>query len=185
MAQNLSQMWRIRRFFPYNLPRVLTKLITLEKRNGSQIRKATAADIKAIVAIENKCFPGPTAYPKRHLTYLILKANSTTLVEAENDVLHGFIIVTYRTGSRVANVETIDVDPKFQRQSVGKRLLVAAEAEMKRRERVFSQLETSEGNHHAISLYEKAGYVFKKKLPGFYHHEHNGTCDAVQLIKTL
>jgi ribosomal protein S18 acetylase RimI-like enzyme len=149
------------------------------------IRKAKPEELDAISKIEKRCFPGPTAYPKSQLAYLILKANSTALVETKNDALHGFIIVTYRNGSRVGSVETIDVDPQFQNRGVGKRLLAEAEEKMKQRGMRFSRLETSEGNQAALSLYQKAGYVIKKKLPGFYHYEHNGTCNAVQLVKAL
>jgi ribosomal protein S18 acetylase RimI-like enzyme len=157
----------------------------VKKQSSVLIRKTTAEDIEAITEIEQKCFPEPTAYPKSQLAYLTLKANSTSLVETENGKLHGFIIVTYRNGSCVGSVETIDVDPQFQNRGVGKRLLAAAEENMKQRGMRFSRLETSEGNQTALNLYQKAGYVIKKKLPGFYHYEHNGTCNAVQLVKAL
>ena len=160
-------------------------MTTVEKQNGSYIRKANAEDIEAITEIENKCFPGPTAYPKRHLAYLVLKAKTTALVEAENGELNGFIIVKYRVGSRIGNVETIDVNPKVHNRGVGKRLLAAAEEDMKQHGMQISQLETSEDNQPALILYRKAGYVFKKKLPNFYQYEHNGTRNAVQLVKDL
>ena len=160
-------------------------MTSVEKQKGFLIRKATAGDIDTVSEIEQKCFQGPTAYPKSQLSYLILKANSTSIVETENGKLHGFIIVTYRSGSQTGSIETIDVDPQFQNQGVGKRLLAAAEADMKQRGMQFSQLETSEGNQAALSLYRKAGYVFKRRLPGFYRYEHNGTCNAIQMVKAL
>ncbi len=157
----------------------------MENSRGTQIRKATKEDLDAIVSIENQCFPGQTAYSRNHLSYLILKANSTSLVEVESGVIHGFVIVIYRAGSRVGNVETIDVDPKFQKCKVGTRLLSAAEADMRQNGIRVAQLETSERNKRALALYSKMGYAFKRKLPGFYRYPHNGTCDAVQLVKAL
>ena len=149
------------------------------------IRKAEAGDVDAIAEMEKENFPGLTAYPKRQLAYLVLKANSTALVETETGALRGFIIVLYRKNSRVAGVETVNVGRCFARQGIGRRLLAAAEDDMKRRGMKFSQLEVSQGNESAISLYRRAGYVSKQKLPCFYRFEHYGTRDAVRMIKTL
>lgn len=149
------------------------------------IRHANLNDIDAICKIEQECFLGLTAYSKRQLSYLIFKANSSTLVETENDTLRGFAIVLYRKGSHVGCLETIDVDPNFRNQGVGERLLAAAEADMKDHGMRFSQLEVSEGNDAAVKLYKKAGYTLKRKLAGFYKYEHNGTCDADRMVKAL
>ena len=148
------------------------------------IRKATAQDIDAIAQMEQRCFAGPMAYSKSHLRYLVLKAHSTCLVETQAGNLRGFIIVTYRRGSRVGSIETIDVDPEQQKMGIGAKLLAAAEEDMKKRGMAVSQLEVSVGNRAALKLYEKAGYVFKEELVGFYRFEHNGSFDAVRMVKT-
>lgn len=157
----------------------------MERKKTSIIRRANANDIGVISEIEKACFSGLTAYSKRQLAYLILKANSTALVETENGTVRGFIIMTYRKGSRIGRVETIDVDPRFQNVGVGISLLTAAEEDMKQRGMKFAQLEVSEGNEPAINLYQKAGYTIKQRLVGFYRFEHNGTCDAVRVVKPL
>jgi ribosomal protein S18 acetylase RimI-like enzyme len=149
------------------------------------IRKAEAIDINAIDAIEKKCFPGATAYSKGQLAYLICKANSTSLVETSAGVIRGFVVALYRRGTRGGYMETLDVDPAFQKQGIGLRLLCAAEEEMRRRGLVFSQLEVSEGNNAAIGLYQKAGYKQKERLVGYYRFEHQGTRDAVRMGKAL
>ncbi len=157
----------------------------MERKKTSIIRRANAHDIGVISEIEKKCFPGLTAYSKRQLAYLILKANSTVLVETENCILRGFIIVTYRKGSRIGSIETFDVDPRFRNLSVGISLLAAAEEDMKQRGMKFAQLEVSERNEPAINLYQKAGYTIKQRLVGFYRFEHNGTRDAIRMVKPL
>ncbi len=149
------------------------------------IRKAKPDDIDGIFKIEQRCFEGPNAYSRRQLEYLALKANSTCLVETQGETLRGFIIVTYRNGGHTANIETIDVEPAYQKKGVGIRLLTAAENDMKNHGMATSQLEVSEGNAAALRLYQKAGYVFKEKLSNYYHYEDNGTRDAVRLIKSL
>jgi ribosomal protein S18 acetylase RimI-like enzyme len=152
---------------------------------AAAIRKAEPDDIEAIVAIEKRCFTEATAYPKSQLSYLIYKANSTCLVETYAEVIRGFVVVLYRKGTGGGYLETLDVDPAYQGQGIGLRLLFAAEEEMKRRGLSFSQLEVSEGNKTAIALYQKVGYKPKKRLAGYYRFEHHGSRDAVRMIKTL
>src|SRR5208283_781297 len=108
-----------------------------KERKLSVIRRANAKDIEVISEIEQACFSELTAYSKRQLAYLILKANSTALVETENCTLRGFII---------GRVETIDVDPRFRNLGVGMSLLTAAEEAIKQRGMKFAQVEVSEGN---------------------------------------
>lgn len=149
------------------------------------IRFATADDIDAILKIEQHCFPEETAYSKHQLANLTLKANSTCLVEVQSGILRGFVIVTYRKGSLTGNIETIDVDVNCQNAGVGAKLLEAAEADMRRKGMKYAQLEVSEGNSAALKLYQKAGYVFEARLPNYYRYDHNGTRDAVRMVKFL
>ena len=151
----------------------------------SGIYIANEDEIDAIVEIEKKCFPGNVAYSKHQLEYLILNANSDCLVEKEAGVVRAFLIVTYRQRSLTCNIETIDVAPDFKNRGIGLKLLKAAEVEMKRRGMRWSQLEVSEGNEAALRVYKNAGYTFKKKLEGYYKFEHNGTRNAIRMVKEL
>ncbi len=154
-------------------------------KRKQRIRRATADDINEIEAIEKQCFTGATAYPKPQLAYLILKANSICLLEDSPEGIHGFIVALFRRGTSVGYLETLDVDPRFQKMGVGHRLLTAAEAEIEKRGCLFSQLEVSEGNKAAISLYGKTGYKLKTRLPNYYCYIHCGTRDAVRMVKSL
>jgi ribosomal-protein-alanine N-acetyltransferase len=149
------------------------------------IQLAKADEIDRIFEIEQKCFPGEVAYSKRQLEYLILNANSDCLVEKQDGVIRAFLIVTYRRGSLTCNIETIDVDPAFKNKGIGLKLLKAAEIDMRQRGMRWSQLEVSEGNEAALKLYRKAGYKFKERIEGYYKFEHNGTNNAIRMIKTL
>jgi ribosomal protein S18 acetylase RimI-like enzyme len=149
------------------------------------IRQVTAGDIDAIAEIEKRCFTGPIAYSKRQLAYLALDANGTCLIEIHDNTIRGFIIVGYRKGSLTGRIETIDVDPRFQNQGVGIKLLTTAEADMRRRGMKTAQLEVSERNERALELYRKAGYTFKEKLEGYYLYDHDETRNAIRMIKSL
>jgi ribosomal protein S18 acetylase RimI-like enzyme len=49
----------------------------------------------------------------------------------------------------------------------------------------WSQLELSEGNKAALELYRKAGYKFKEKIEGYYKYEHDGSRNAIRMVKAL
>jgi ribosomal protein S18 acetylase RimI-like enzyme len=151
----------------------------------SGIYIASANEIDAIVAIEKKCFPGKVSYSKRQLEHLILNANSDCLVEKEDGVIRAFLIVTYRKGSLTCNIETVDVDPAFKNRGIGLKLVKAAEIDMKRRGMRWSQLEVSEGNEAALKVYKSAGYKFKERIESYYKFEHNGTRNAIRMVKEL
>ena len=153
--------------------------------SSSGIQFAEADDIDAIFEIEQKCFPGQTSYSKRQLRYLVLNANSISLVARDKETIKAFIIVTFREGNVSCNIETIDVDPAFKNKGLGLKLLMAAEKEMKERGMRSCQLEVSEGNKSALNLYRKAGYIFKERLEGYYRFEHNGTRNALRMMKIL
>lgn len=162
-----------------------TELSSRDVKYPHGIRFATADDIDAILKIEQHCFTEETAYSKRQLANLTLKANSTCLVEVQSGILRGFIIVTYHKGSLTGSIETIDVDVNCQNAGVGAKLLEAAEADMRQKGMKYAQLEVSEGNSAALKLYQKAGYVFKAQLKNYYRYDHNGTRDAVRIVKIL
>jgi ribosomal-protein-alanine N-acetyltransferase len=151
----------------------------------SGIYIANANEIDAIVEIEQKCFPGKAGYSKRQLENLILNANSDCLVEKQDGIIRAFLIVTYRQGSLTCDIETIDVDPDFKNRGIGLKLLKAAEIDMRRRGMRWSQLEVSEGNEAALKLYKNAGYTFKERIEGYYKFEHNGTHNAIRMVKAL
>jgi [ribosomal protein S18]-alanine N-acetyltransferase len=155
------------------------------KNSCSIIREAKVVDIDSIFQIEQKCFPESIAYSKRQLTYLLLEANSKSLVEYCNGIIRGFVIVTYRRDSLIGHIETIDVDPAYVKHGIGLKLLSCAEDEMRKKGKRWSQLEVSENNKAALKLYEKAGYVFKERIQQYYTYEHDGTRDALRLVKAL
>jgi [ribosomal protein S18]-alanine N-acetyltransferase len=146
---------------------------------------ANAEEIDDIFEIEQKCFPGKVGYSKRQIEHLILNANSDCLVEKIDGITRAFLIVTYRQGNFTCNIETIDVDPAFKNRGIGLKLLKAAEINMKRRGMRWSQLEVSEGNEAALKVYRNAGYTFKERLEGYYKFEHNGTRNAIRMVKML
>ena len=151
----------------------------------TSIRTASIADFEQIVELENKCFPEQLAYSRRQLRHLLTKAHSMVLVETTQRHVRGFIIILYRKGTRVAGVETINVDPLYRKQGVGRRLLKAAEQEIRKKGMNKIRLEASSTNKAAIMLYENAGFKTTVLLKNYYLYSHDGSRDAFQMIKEL
>jgi len=152
---------------------------------GGIIREASNSDLEEIVEIERRCFARNIAYSKRQLKYLLTKANSDCLTMNIAESLKGFILVLYKRGSRVAGIETIDVDPNFQGKGIGTSLLEAAEENMKSNGIEKIILEVSVGNHLAIKFYERAGFRKATILKDYYFYEHHGSRDAYRMVKDL
>jgi ribosomal protein S18 acetylase RimI-like enzyme len=150
-----------------------------------QIRRVVQGDFERIVAIENTCFPKKMAYSRRQLHYLLFHAHSTVLVETHNTVIRGFVIILYRRGTRVAGIETIDVDPAYRNQGIGHRLLSATEDDIRKKGMTVIRLEVATTNQAAIALYKNAGFSTTALLKNYYLHNHNGSRDALRMIKEL
>ena len=67
----------------------------------TRIRTATPDDFERIVELENLCFPKEHAYTRRQLHYLLIKANSTVLVETTGTLVRGFLIILYGEEQRL------------------------------------------------------------------------------------
>jgi ribosomal protein S18 acetylase RimI-like enzyme len=100
-------------------------------------------------------------------------------------MIRGFIIILFKKRSSVAAIETLGVDPRFQGQGIGQRLLKAGEDEMFASGIKSIRLEVSTNNLSALHLYEKAGYRVATFLPCFYLNPHYGTRDAFRMVKKL
>ena len=153
--------------------------------NSGHIRNATPDDLDRIIEIEQKCFTEKISYSPRQLRYLLTKANSTCMVQTDNDTIQGFIIVTHRRKTTVVGIETIDVDPVYRRQGIGQKLLHAAEQKLKQQGIRKIRLEVSQGNVAAIRLYEKEGFKTIALLQNYYNFDHDGSRDAYRMTKKL
>jgi ribosomal protein S18 acetylase RimI-like enzyme len=154
-------------------------------QDNGRIRNATPNDLERIVDLENLCFPKAHAYSRRQLRYLLFKAHSTVLVETQESIVRGFLIMLYRRGTSVAGIETINVDPVHRKKGIGLRLLSAAENHLRNKGICRMRLEVAITNDAAIKLYEHAGFKKIMMLQGYYHFDHEGSRDAYRMVKDL
>jgi ribosomal protein S18 acetylase RimI-like enzyme len=151
----------------------------------TRIRIAIPDDFERIIELENLCFPKEHAYTRRQLHYLLIKANSTVLVETTGALIRGFLIILYRRGTTVAGIETINVDPTHRKKGIGLRLLSVAEEHLRKKGIHKIRLEVSTANNAAIKLYEHAGFQKIMLLKKYYHYDHEGSRDAYRMVKEL
>ncbi len=153
--------------------------------NFGVIRKISQDDLDEIIKLEQKCFNSYIAYTPKQLKYLIIKANSNCLAESFEEILRGFIIILYKQKSQIAGIETLNVDPRFQGNGIGKKLLKAAEEDMHKKCIKKIRLEVSTSNTIALKLYEKSGFRKIALIKNYYNYEHFGTQDAFRMVKEL
>ena len=151
----------------------------------ADIKAASLDDFERIVELEQLCFPREHAYSRRQLRYLLMKANSTVLVETRGALIRGFLIILYRRRTSVAGIETINVDPMFRKQGIGLRLISAAEEHLRKKGIRKMRLEVAITNSAAIKLYEHAGFHQTLLLKNYYHFHHEGSRDAYRMIKEI
>lgn len=121
------------------------------------IRPARAADIDALLAIENRAFT-TDRISRRSFRTLLERETAVTLVAETDNGLAGYCMVLFRKGSGVARLYSLAALADSGEANVGRQLLAAAEQAAYDRERLLLRLEVNEQNARAIALYERNAY---------------------------
>ncbi|MBN8737640.1 MAG: GNAT family N-acetyltransferase [Xanthomonadales bacterium] len=140
---------------------------------GNSIRRATPADLDALLALEEATFAGDRisrAQWRRH----IASDRAAVLVAGPPGKVHGAAVVFYRRNARHARLYSIAVGPHARGTGLGGALLAAAEADARAHDRAAMTLEVRIDNPSAIALYERRGYLRVKRLPRFYEDGADG-----------
>lgn len=144
------------------------------------LRQAEVSDIPALLDIESRCFV-TDRLTRRSFHYLLTRANATVLVETHESVIAGYALVLFHAGTSLARLYSFAVDPSFRGQSVGRRLLAAAEQAARTHECIYLRLEVRRDNEAAITLYKKSGY----REFGVYTDYYEDHMEALRLEKRL
>lgn len=127
------------------------------------ILPATANDVDALVAIENRVFPGDRL-SRQALSRLIDRPSATVLVARPGGAVGGYAVVLFRRGSHAARLYSIASVVKGQ----GTALLAAAEAEAAARGARLLRLEVRRDNSRAVAFYRRHGYEPIGERLGYY-----------------
>ncbi|MDH5649728.1 MAG: GNAT family N-acetyltransferase/peptidase C39 family protein [Gammaproteobacteria bacterium] len=144
------------------------------------IRPATLKDLDALVDIETRSFI-IDRFSRRSFRYLLTKANAVNLVEERNSKLCGYVTLLFNTGTSLARLYSLAVDPECRHQGVGSALIAAAEQSALENECITLRLEVRKDNSNSIQLYRKLGY----KEFGTIHDYYEDHMEALRMEKHL
>lgn len=145
-----------------------------------ELRAATAADIGALLGIEQRCFR-TDRLTRRSFHYLLTRANATALVETHGGRPVGYALVLFHAGTSLARLYSFAVDPDWRGRGVGRRLLEAAEQAARAHDCLYLRLEVRRDNAAAITLYKSVGY----REFGVYNDYYEDHMEALRLEKRL
>jgi ribosomal-protein-alanine N-acetyltransferase len=147
------------------------------------LRPYTKADLPALYALDQVCFPPGIAYSRKELQFFLHHPRSLAFVAEEAGHVAGFCICepVRRSGQILGHVITIDVSPEYRRRGMGTTLMSTMEQEMAARGAVAMLLEVAVDNEPAQTFYLRHGFQFARRLRGYYA---NGT-DAFTMTKPL
>lgn len=128
------------------------------------VRKAVAADIPAVAALERSEFPDGA--DEGMLARLLDAEGGVILAAEEGGGLLGYIWARFVLDE--GDIGNIAVAPGFRRRGAGAALLKALLEEAERRQAAVVQLEVRESNLAARWLYEKNGFETVGKRKNYY-----------------
>ncbi|MFN3959680.1 MAG: GNAT family N-acetyltransferase [Parvularculaceae bacterium] len=145
-----------------------------------KVRRARPGDLAAVDLIEQRSFTADR-FARATLRRLLAASSADGLIAEVAGPAAGYAIVLYRSGSTVARLYSIAVDPAARGQGVASALLAAAERAARARGCCVLRLEVRASNHSALSLYRRAGFTLLERKPGYYLDRE----DALRLEKRL
>ncbi len=123
--------------------------------DGASVRSGTAADLKAMAAIEKSAAIDPWSL-SQFLESSLLDSNRSLVLEDDSGLL-GFAI--YQRVQDEATLLNIAILPARQRQGFGAQLLQSLVERLTRQGVTRLLLEVRRGNGAAIALYRRLGFV--------------------------
>lgn len=132
------------------------------------LRRATAADLTAIMAIETEMFPDDAWSPSTMAAEIAGEHGYYLVAEAEDGAVDGYAgLLAPRDGGQ-ADIQTIAVVDRARRRGLGRTLVRALLNEARRRGATEVFLEVRADNPGARALYEGMGFVEIAVRPRYY-----------------
>lgn len=142
-------------------------------RTAPATRRATRADVDALLALEEATFDGDRisrAQWRRHID----SDSAAVFVTGNSSRVDAAAVVFYRRNAHAARLYSLAVGAHARGTGLGGALLTAAETDARRRGCTTMRLEVRTDNASAIALYERRGYTRIARLPAFYEDGADG-----------
>lgn len=134
--------------------------------DGIVIRAAHAADLEALLALEQRSFSADRMSGRQYRRHL--GSTSARILVASQPALLGSAVLFFRAGSTVARLYSLAVDDAVRGRGIGARLLHAAIEAARQRGCRSLRLEVRTDNAGAIALYECQGFRRIGRYVGYY-----------------
>jgi ribosomal protein S18 acetylase RimI-like enzyme len=148
-------------------------LASMHSRRPDSIRRADAADLDALAALEQATFTSDRI-SRRQWRHHLTHGNASVWVHGAPGGVDAAAVVLYRRNSRKARLYSLAVAAGARGAGLGGALLGAAEAGARVRGCIGMHLEVRAGNAAAIALYAGHGYTRSARLPGYYEDGADG-----------
>lgn len=132
------------------------------------VRRATPADLDALVALERCAFSGDRMSRAQYRRHLASPRATVLVADTPDEGLLGSALMFFRAGSTLARLYSIATAPAARGRGLGARLLAAAEDAARARGCHAVRLEVRVDNTPAMGLYERAGYRRIGRYPAYY-----------------
>ena len=148
---------------------------------GIRLRGLREGDLEAVHRIERSSYPKPWS-----MNFFRLMANMNPelfIVATVDEELVGYTVGEVdarRNGGKVGHVMNVAVDSRHRHRGVGTMLMEELEARFLRLGATAAYLEVRESNLDAQRLYSHRGYVYLRKVEGYYGDE-----DGLVMTKAL
>ncbi len=138
-----------------------------DTNSSVEIREASPSDLDALVDLENICFETDRVSRRSFRRFLDRPTARLVVAESRGKVV-GYALILLRSGTALARLYSLAIDPVCRGQGLSKRLLSASEDAAFKEDRIVLRLEVREDNGPAIGLYRQAGYHPCGEVPDYY-----------------
>ncbi|MGN2253295.1 GNAT family N-acetyltransferase [Frateuria sp. GZRe12] len=132
------------------------------------VRRATPADLDALVALELRAFSGDRMSRAQYRRHLASPRAAVLVADVPGEGLLGSALVFFREGSTRARLYSIATAPQARGRGIGARLLAAAEEAARAGGCRAVRLEVRVDNTSAMAMYERAGYRRIGRYAAYY-----------------
>ncbi len=122
------------------------------------VRRAGAADLDALVALEEASFSADRISRRQYRRHLASASACVLVAGSGSAPCLGSALVFFRRGSPTARLYSLAIRAQARGRGLGAALIEAAEAEARSRGCHHMRLEVRTDNLPAIALYERLGY---------------------------
>jgi [ribosomal protein S18]-alanine N-acetyltransferase len=133
-----------------------------------RLRPARAADLDALVALEQAVFSGDRMAARQFRHHMDSPSGDLVVAVGSDLALLGYALLLRRRGSRVGRIYSIAVATQARGTGLGRRLLERLEAIARKHGLSEIRLEVRKDNAGAIGLYERAGYEIFVERAAYY-----------------